>query len=332
VIPLLGANRSIVKHGLIELNQTKRPGLLAMFNESAITKGEIGTYQVGWLISPRINAMGRLEHAMDSLRLLCTTNRKRADEIARHIGRINKKRQDVVEEIVAHAEKSAKKKGKMSAIVIAHESYHEGIIGLAASRLVEKFYRPAIVMSKGKKVSKASARSITGFNIIEAIRELDVLIDGGGGHPMAAGFSIKTKNIKKFEKKFIELSSKLLTDEILERSLKVDLEISFDSINKTLVDTLQKFEPTGVGNPTMTFCTPGVQLIDYKTVGRESKHLKLKVEKNGRAFNAIAFGMGYFAQKLEKGNKISIAYNLEENEWNGNKYLQLKVRDVNSLI
>jgi single-stranded-DNA-specific exonuclease len=327
-IPLLGPNRSIVKYGLEELRKTARPGLLALFTESAVEPGSIGTYEVNYMIAPRLNAMGRLEHAIDSLRLLCTKNSSRARELAQVLGKTNKERQKIVDEVVGHARELATKKTWQGAIVVAHESYHEGVIGLAAAKLVEEFYRPAIVISKGKKYSKASARSIAGFNIIESIKKLDSLLAGGGGHPMAAGFTIATEKIAEFIREFEKVSSPLLSNELLVRRLKVDLEINFSVITNKLSDTLAIFEPTGLGNPTPAFATMAVNLIDVRSVGTEGKHLKLALENNGKIFPAIAFGFGNLLVSLKPGTLVDVVYTIDKNVWNGNETLQLKVKDI----
>ena len=336
-LPLVGPNRSFAKYGLDALNMTDRPGLLALFEEAGIDNGssrlrpatarQVGTYVVNFMIAPRINAMGRLEHAIDSLRLLCTTSSQRASELAQFIGKTNRERQKIVEGVVIHALGQAQDKLTDRTIIVAGE-YHEGVIGLAAAKLVEEYYRPAIVLSKGKMISKASARSISGFNIIEAIHKMDSLIIGGGGHPMAAGFTIETENIEVFMQQFEEVSRPLLTDDILIKRLKIDLELDFGLIDKNLVDLLTKFEPHGIGNFTPIFMTKEVRLVDSRTVGNESKHLKLTLEKDGRIFPAIAFGMGELYGKLKPGQKIDVAYNLENNVWNGNESLQLKIKDI----
>src|SRR4030066_1098475 len=175
------------------------------------------------MIAPRINSMGRLKHGLESLRLLCTRDKVKAAEIAGNIGRTNHERQKIVDEVVAHAKNSYKNIEKQYVIILAHESYHEGVIGLAAAKLVEEFYRPAIVLSKGGNISKASARSISGFNIIEAIRTLENLYIEGGGHPMAAGFSIKTNKIDIFTKQKKKIAKEFITDDLLQRKLKIDL-------------------------------------------------------------------------------------------------------------
>lgn len=328
LIPLLGVNRSIVKYGLEELNKTKRPGLNALFKEASVKKGVIGTYIVGFIITPRLNAMGRLGHAIDSLRLLCTTSEERAKSLARKLGRANRERQQVVDEVVLHARSVVSSKEWPGVITISHSSYHEGVIGLAASRLVEEFYRPAIVISEGKEESKASARSIPGFNIIKAIREFDDMLLSEGGHPMAAGFSIETRLVPDFVRKIGELSSNLLTGDVVQRVLKVDMGIEFDTIDESFYDSLQKFEPTGIGNPMPSFVTKDATVVGVRAVGKGNDHLKLRVVKNDIYFNAIAFNLGGLSQVLKPGSKIDISYSVNENVWGGKKSIELKIKDI----
>jgi len=327
-LPLIGANRSFVKHGLKVLNKTERPGLLALFNEAGIRKGSIGTYEIGFLIAPRINAAGRLQHGIDSFNLLCASDQQEANELALHLGKVNTERQKIVESVVLHAERFVKGRSWKGAILLGHERYHEGVIGLAAARLVGKYYRPAIVLSKGKKLSKASARSIPGFNIIEVIQKLDYLIEGGGGHPMAAGFTIQTSRIAEFSQKLDEISAPLLTNEVLVRKLKIDLELDFSQLNWKLLKAISLFEPTGIGNPSPLFVTREVKVVEARQVGAEGKHLKLRLENRGKIFDAIAFGLGYFFPELFPGQAVDVVFGLEENFWNNRRSLQLKIRDI----
>lgn len=328
-LPLIGVNRSVVKYGLEELNRTKRPGLLALFKESGLQTDttplkNIGTYEVGYIIAPRINAMGRLKHGLESLRLLCTRDKIKAADIAENIGSTNSERQKIVEEVVILARKNVM---DQKIIVIASKDYHEGVIGLAAGRLVEEFYRPAIVLSVKGEISKASARSITGFNIIEAISAVSLHLEGGG-HPMAAGFSIETSKIDKFTKEINKYAENFLTSDLLSKKIKIDCELKFDQINYGLLDKLNQFEPTGLGNPGPTFMAEKVEMIDCKTVGREARHLKLKLRQAEQVFDSIFFGGGEKYSKLTPGSVIDIAFKPEENLWNGNRSIQLKIRDV----
>jgi len=327
-LSLIGSNRSIAKYGLEALRETKRPGLLSLFEEAGIEKESIGTYEVGFIIAPRINAMGRLTHAIDSLRLLCTKDRLRARELADLVGKTNLERQKIVETVVTHAKEKLGEKIKESIIILSHESYHEGVIGLAAAKLVEKFYKPAIVLSRKKDISKASARSIAGFNIIENIRKLENLYIEGGGHPMAAGFSIETSKIETFAKEINKIAKPLLTEYILSKKLKIDTEIGFDGINQDLYDKIKEFEPTGLGNFTPLFLTKKVEVLEVRTVGGGNTHLKLKLRKDNFIFDAIAFNFGNVYTKLTKETTLDIVYSIEENIWNNHTSIQLKIKDI----
>lgn len=330
-LPLVGANRSIVKYGLVELDKTKRPGLVALFEESKIKSTDpykkVGTYEVGYIIAPRINAMGRLKNGLESLRLLCTTSKQKAVEISKNIGQTNTNRQKIVEEVIVHARGVYKDLDKQSIIVLSDESYHEGVIGLAAAKLVEEFYLPAIVLSVKGGIAKASARSISGFNIIEAIRELRDLYIEGGGHPMAAGFSIDVANIPEFTKRINSIAKKGLTKEILQRKLKADLELDFSNLNFRLYEKLKEFDPVGTGNPGPTFVTQKVNVVAVKKVGKTASHLKLKLMQNGFDFGAIAFGLGS-THSINQNDTVDVMYQIDEDSWNGGGTIQLRVRDI----
>lgn len=318
---LLNVNRSIVKYGLRALSKTKRVGLQALFKDSKVD--EVGVYDVGFIIAPRINAMGRLANATDSLRFLCTRDPKKAGDLNNLLNETNIERQKIVEDVVTRTLKEVKSEDK---VIVISGQYHEGVIGLASGKVTEKYYKPSIVFSVGEKVSRASARSINGFDIIEAIKETGLILEGGG-HPMAAGFSIETTKISEFSLKINEIGNKVLTDDLLERKLKVDMEIDFKSIDTELVNEIKKFEPTGYGNYSPVFMTKDVEIVETKFVGTEGKHLKLKLSKDNNKIEAIAFGFGT-SHKLKAGEKVDIAYTIEENIWNNKTSIQLKIKDI----
>ncbi|MCL5091027.1 MAG: single-stranded-DNA-specific exonuclease RecJ [Patescibacteria group bacterium] len=333
--PLLGINRSFVKDGLEALNQTNRPGLLSIFEEAGIKKREIGTYEVGFIIAPRLNAMGRMEHALDSLRLICTSKADQAKDLASKLGLTNKERQALTEETALHAKEILRGMEMQKLLFLGHETYNQGIIGLVAGRLVEEFYRPAIVLSIGEVYAKASARSISGFNIIEAIRsQTDLLVDAGG-HPMAAGFTVETTKIEILKNKLLEVAEKLITPDILEKSLKVDLELPLSGISLSLWKEVQSLSPFGLGNPEPIFFCEAI-IRDFRLVGSEGKHLKLTLIDGtlnksfpNKFFSAIAFNQGKVAANLSLGQKVKVAYALSLNEWNNEKKVELKVKDIN---
>ncbi len=339
MMPLAGPNRSIAKFGLAALSQTKRVGLVALIIDAGLAKGSLTTYDVSHILAPRLNAMGRLVHAMDALRLLCTKRADKAAELARTLGLTNKERQQLTMETTGHALQGvALQGGSLKKLVfVAHESYNQGVIGLVAGKLVEEYYRPAIVVSRGTEISKASARSIAGFNIVEAIRRCsDILIDVGG-HPMAAGFTVETRHLQTLQDRLEQIAERELNEDTLTRVLRVDAEIPLEVVTERLWTAIQDFQPFGFGNPEPVFATRGVAVMDARKVGAEGKHLKLVVapfdnvtmqQFNNLSFDAIAFNMGSLYGKLRPGSAIDIAYTIDMNVWNGNKKLQLKIRDI----
>ena len=329
LVPLTGANRVLLREGILKLRETKRPGLLAMFREAKLDPKTIGVYEIGHIIAPRLNAMGRLESAMDSLRLICTLNKERAIELASKLGSTNKERQVLTEETVTHAKSLARKSKTDTILFISHETYEQGVIGLVAGKLVEEFYRPSIVVSKGEMYSKASARSISGFNMIEFIRgDLNLLVDVGG-HPMAAGFTVETQKLALLEKNLKKRAKKLLTNVLMERVIRIDMEISSDFITQQLYDAIQKLEPFGMKNPEPVFLTKAFIIEDIRLVGNGNKHLKLNFGSkiSNLKFEGIYFGGGE-GNKLIVGDSVDVVYTIDENEWNGNKKLQLKIKDI----
>ena len=328
LVPLTGANRAIVKFGLEKISRTSRFGLRELFRTSGIEKDILGVYEIGYLIAPRLNAAGRIEKAMDSLRLICTKDKVKAQNLAEKLELINRERQLLTKQAADHASMTVKMQDSLKKIIIvAHESYQQGVIGLVAGKLVEEYYRPSIVISKGEKYSKASARSVDGFNIIEFLRSIPEYFINVGGHPMAAGFTIETEKIIKF-KEALELSvEKLLSGQVLTKTLKIDCELPLEVITKEFYISLKQLAPFGMKNSEPVFATKNVTVKEIKVLGKDSKHLKLILGENV-SLDAIAFGMAELAGDLKIGDKINIAYNIDENTWNGKTKLQLKVRDI----
>lgn len=285
MVPLNGANRTIVKHGIKNLCNSKRPGLRELYKQAGCEKDIFGVYEIGFIIAPRLNAAGRIESAMDSLRLLCTKDSTRARMLAQKLEEINKERQNILKKSADHAKNkiknlhsasSGREKSKIKKLLfVADESYQQGIIGLVAGKLVEEFYRPSIVVSIGEKKSKGSARSISGFNIIKFLRMHAEFLPAVGGHPMAAGFSVETEKLPALQKALEEAADKIVTIEMLQRVLKIDCELMFSRINTSLHEEIQKLAPFGMGNPEPTFVSRGVEVKDFKLLGKERNHLKL---------------------------------------------------------
>lgn len=328
LVPVTGFNRTFLKFGLDALRKTERVGLLALFSEAVINQEEIKSYQIGHMIAPRLNATGRISHAMDSLRLICTTDVERAKNLAKQLGEVNKQRQeftiDSADEAIMQVKKTQEKLENL--VFVSDSNYNQGVVGLIASRLTEEFYRPSIAVSVGDKVSKGSARSIPGVNIIELIRSCSEFLLEAGGHPMAAGFSLETLRLNSFKdaicKKAEEIDKKLF-----ERSLRIDLELPFELINLELYDELNKLEPYGMDNPEPTFTTKGVSVVSLNKVGKNGDHLQMLLEKDGNTYKAIKF-RDSGEQDIKQGSIINIAYNLGINTWNGKSKVELRIKDI----
>lgn len=321
LVPLNGPCRSIVKFGLEYLNKTKRPGIKALITASNLNS-EIGTYEIGHILAPRINAMGRIEHGLDSLRLICAKNRDQAQKLASLLSKTNNKRKDLTTDAISSAYNLVDTTQLVG--VISHQSWHEGVIGLVASRLVETHHKPMIVISRGEIFSKGSARSIPGFNIVEAIRNSSEFLTDAGGHPMAAGFTIHTKHIDAFSKKINVYAQTTLTEEILTPVINVECKIESADVNVHNFKIIKKLEPYGMGNPEPVFLTRKMTIEDVRSVGPTSQHLKLQLGGH----SAIAFNKGNLMSSLRPGYLVDVVYTIAEDKYAGNGSLQMKVKDL----
>jgi len=327
IVPLMGLNRSLAKFGLIELNQTRRPGLLALFRESGLTaandqRATINSYHVGFIIGPRLNAMGRLEHALDSLRLLCTTDPDRAAKLAVALNDTNRSRQDLTVSAFTHAQTLVDENNLPSLIIVADTSYDQGIIGLIAARLVEKYHRPAIAVSIGEAESKASARSVAGFNITDHIRTAGDLLTSVGGHAMAAGFSFSNAHL---EQVISALSHPEIDPDLFVKSRRIDVEAPLSAINLDLYLRLLDFEPYGLGNPQPVFSTSNIQITNIRYVGRDNQHLKFKVD----GLDAIYFNApSAMNDELIINNPVNLVYRISLDTFNRQSHIQLVVQDI----
>jgi len=334
ILPLVGINRGLVVHGLKVLRNSSRLGIRALCASAAVSQDSLDTYNIGFILGPRLNAMGRVDHAMESLRLLCTRNPQKASELARKLESANHLRQEKTEAVVSHVESihadPAWSDGNIPKLLyVYHASYEEGVIGIAAGRLVDKYHRPAIVLSIGEEYSKASARSISGVNILELLKKAgDGIFKSVGGHPMAAGFTIKTQDVELLGQRLNEISELEISDEVLIKNVRIDCEINLLDATEALLSQIIKFAPFGFGNPEPAFETKGVNVLEMRLLGKEKNHLKMLVEKDGVTFTAIGFRMGEWYANLSPDLSVNIVYAVEENVWNGNKSLQLKLKSI----
>ncbi len=338
LVPLVDYSRSVIKYGLEAFSKINRLGIKKILKQAGIEGKKITPYEVGFIIAPRINAVGRLTHAIDALRLLCTINENRAHQLAFQIGNLNTQRQNLVEKSVEQAKTLLKKQTNNfqnlpKLIILKSHHWHEGIIGLIASKIVEEFYRPTIVLTKTDGHYKASARSITNFHITNFLRSLKSFLVDVGGHSQAAGFTIDENQLDNFCTAAQELSITMIKNSDLEKTIEVDLKIPISKINLELVKKLDSLAPYGVGNREPTFYTQG-QLIDAKLFGKKNEHLKIIIKdlnkknlpsKNlnlistkaeiQQTLELIAFNKGNLFSSLSRGQKIDVVYSLEVDRW-----------------
>lgn len=337
MMPLVKMNRSLTLFGLKELKKTERSGLRALFTQAQIDLEKINTYNLSFVITPRLNAMGRLENALDSLRLLCTQDDQRAIRLAVNVGRTNQQRQDLTLTALAQAQKkvtASKEFLSQKLLFVASKSYSHGVIGLVAGRLVERFWRPAIVIAQGRQYSKGSVRSIPGVNIIEFLRQVGEEFVDLGGHPMAAGFTIETAKIPKLQKRLGEMAAEQIAEELLNPCLEIEAEIELTDVDKSLYSRLCRFEPFGLGNRRPVFCSRNMEVVSSRAVGRDEKHFKMRVKTQGKGpyFEAIFFNGADKVKALDLARPVDLAFQIDENEWNGQKSLQLVVKDALSSL
>lgn len=329
---LLGANRSLVRAGLEVLNKAQRPGIAALIKVASLKPGGIGSWGVGWVLAPRINAIGRMEKGIEALRLLLTKNEVEAGGLAHKLDEANVRRHALTVDTLEHA-KTLVADGEL--IVVYDDSWHEGIIGLVAGRLVEEYGRPAVVIAKGEKFSKGSARSVNGVNIVDLLRSVptDVLEDVGG-HEAAAGFTVATENIPKLVEVLEEKSQGILKDLAGGPIIKIDAVLPLENLTLEVVSELSRFEPFGVGNPEPVFLAEKVTVIDEQRVGKEKQHLKLFLTsglsaQGGPASGWEALWFGHAEERgFAPGEEVNLVYMPRLERYNGEEKITLKVLDL----
>jgi single-stranded-DNA-specific exonuclease len=331
IVPLTGENRILTKFGLTQIARTTKPGLKSLIFISGLMGKEIGTGQIVFILAPRINAVGRLGDAEIAIKLLTTKDEKLAAQIARLLDEENRKRKNIDEKTLEEALELIEQTVDLAqdkAIVLASSGWHQGVIGIVASRIVERFHRPTVMIAIDGKEGKGSARSIRNFHLYEALKECQDCLIRYGGHKYAAGLSIDPKHIDTFREKFKAVSEEKLNQEDLIPDLEIDAEIELNQMNDELIELLEKFAPFGPQNMRPTFLTSNVEIDGYPcVVGTD--HLKVKVKKGGKSFDAIGFGMGEMAKPLSsKGVLSTIVYGVEKNNWNDIEKIQLRLKDI----
>ncbi len=330
MVPLLGENRTLVTYGLRVLNKTRRLGLLAMARAAQIDLGRADTETISYMLAPRLNVAGRLDHANSAFRLLVTDDQAEAEAIALELQRSNVERQQLTQQIVQEAIKQiGVLDGRM--LIVAHQAdWPVGVLGLAAGKLSEKFNRPAIVMGESNGEVSGSGRSIQAFNLIEALEKLSKYFTKYGGHPQACGFTLKQAGDRgAFIQALSALAVQQLADVDLTPGLTIDAVVGLSDVNWELLANVEKMSPYGQMNRRPVFVVQDVEVTNAQTVGRDGKHLRLDVRSaQGAEHRTIGFSLGEELAKLPVGRKIAIAFELKADEWNGERRLQLKIIDV----
>jgi single-stranded-DNA-specific exonuclease len=333
VVPLLDENRSLAIAGLRALARTQKPGLRALMRAAGVDAAAVDAGAVGFRLGPRINAAGRLGHPRSALELLLTDDEDDARRLAGELEELNRERQAVegriLREAVQEVESWPEERRARRAYVVAGEDWHEGVIGIVASRLVDRFHRPVVLIAGAEGEWKGSGRSIPAFDLHGALAACAPLLGRWGGHRAAAGLSIAPENVEAFASRFAEHAAGVLRDEDLQPVTRVDAIVPRGTrLTLELCAELARLAPFGLGNPEVTLLAPGCELGDLATVG-EGKHLRFRVRRDGAdAGSAIAFGAGPRLEGYGGGGRWDVAFRLEENRWNGTVAPQLVVRRI----
>ncbi|OPA80378.1 single-stranded-DNA-specific exonuclease RecJ [Paenibacillus selenitireducens] len=337
LMPLQGENRILVRQGLNRMRDSSNLGIRALFETAEIQLSQIGSTQVAFAMAPRINASGRLEHAQIAVQLLTTEDPKEAKELAQHLDALNRARQDLVEEIANEAVIQLEQKMQLSpdgrvpnVIILAGEDWNVGVIGIVASKILERHYRPTLILGIDPETGKCkgSARSIQGFDMYEALTECSDLLEHYGGHQAAAGLTVQRENIGAFEERMNQLADQWLTPEHYVASTEVDLECQLCDANLALIESLAMLEPFGMSNPAPRVMMKGLRVKDRRQLGQEKQHLKLTLSEGSTELDAIAFRSGELATLMADHAALDVLGELQVNEWNGRRKAQLLVQDM----
>jgi single-stranded-DNA-specific exonuclease len=328
--PLTGENRVLVRKGLFQMRQTQRQGLFSLANVSGIPVSGITVTHIGFMLGPRLNAAGRLESAMAAYHLLSSTNLKDAGDLALQLDRQNRERQELTRKIQAEAETIALAEDPEGLLLFAvSPEFNSGVVGLAAARLLEKYYRPAIVGQQNGETTRCSCRSIPEFNITRALDECGDLLVRHGGHAAAAGFTVRNENLIALKERLKSMTREKLQGYELRPSFTADTEISLSDLKPDLLKELDRLQPTGYGNPEPVFVARNVQVKSSRTVGVDGKHLKLTVSDGRYTFDAIGFRLGDRLESLPL--RLDLMFTFEANSYNGRVSMQLNLKDIKSV-
>jgi len=333
VAPLLRVNRTLVTYGLSELNRPRRTAGIEALTKASGISGELRSGHLGFQLGPRLNAAGRMSDPREAFELLCTDDSDRARILAGRLNELNQQRRTVegatLDEAVARITAENWHPGRWS-LTLESDGWHPGVVGIVASRLAERYFRPTLIISVQSAGARGSARSIPGLHIYEALAACAEFLEEFGGHAAAAGFRIRPERIEPFRERFEEVVRSRITAEDLVPVITLDAETSFGSLSLDAVEELARLEPFGMGNPTPAFLTRAIDIIDIRPLGRSGEHLKLQLEQGGKKLAAKAWRQADSLGHLAPGQRIDLAYKPEVNTWKGQKSVELIVKGVRS--
>lgn len=331
MVPILDENRIIVKNGLNFLNNTKNKGLNAIYSKLNIKDTQLDTGKISFILAPRLNAVGRISDAAIAVELLLTEDDVHAAELAETLENVNKERQAIETKIFNEARAIIDQNfdlNKERVLVVSSPDWNPGVIGIVASKLVELYSRPCILIAEEGKEGRGSGRSISSFNLFEALTRVSHLLKRYGGHEQAAGILIDVNNIRDLRAEINQLANDLITDDDLNRKLDIDVELKEKDINLELARQLELLEPFGFGNPKPTFMCRDFSIQRLRTVGRGNKHLKMSLKKRKGPISAIGFNFGPYKEDLDLAPYVDMAFHLEVNRWQGCVQHQLNIKDL----
>lgn len=333
LMPLQHENRTVVWHGLRSARQTTNEGLKALLTKAGVELGMLDTYHFGYVLGPRLNAAGRLDSAMDALRLLVTQSPNQAAELAHRLDQLNIERQRLTQQYIELAEQQFSAQANNSLIFVDGNEWPEGIVGLIAGKMAEKYNRPVIIGSVGEQMITASARSPKGFNLAAALEQVANLLHKYGGHAQAAGLTFA----KQYKDELVGTLNRLAGEAFSDRdSFVPDLDIDYiiepEDIQVAVVQQLMELGPFGLGNPAPIGAALQADLLAKQQIGLQGKHLKVSIRLHNQTIEAVHFGHGSMWDGIDVGATVDIAGELDVNEWRGNKRLQLKVKDVRKSV
>ena len=326
IVPLVDENRVIAKLGLMLVTQTKNMGLKSLLMSSGYKNIDSNTISFG--VAPRINACGRMGHADEALKLFLSKDIYEVNELTKKLNDYNTLRQTKEKAIYEDAinQIETNKLNEKNAIIIGGENWHHGVIGIVSSKITELYFKPSILLCYEGDLAKGSGRSITGFDLHEALMKCQNTIDRFGGHAMAIGITIKRDKFEEFKKEFEEVAKKTKIDEIIP-IINIDAKINLNEINKEMVASLKQLEPFGEGNKTPIFAFKNLKIDSIRALS-EGKHIKMTLKDGNTIINAIGFNLGYLADEYRIGDKIDVVGTLEINSFNGVDNLQINIKDV----